>query len=72
MRNNLFNRKKILIFALTLILMGVFSSQAFALPNYVNGSSTGSTNVYVLPNSSSMVVGSIGVESVKVYCRFSS
>lgn len=53
------------------IFMSIFAFSAFsafALPAYKSGKSTGSTDVYCLPdNTSSMKIGSIGVESVKVY-----
>ena len=62
-------RKALLIVALTTVLLGISTLQAFALPPYVTANSNGSTSVYACPDSSSMVVGSIGVESVKVYWK---
>ena len=62
-----FVAKKLSIAFLTMIFMVLLVSTAFALPPYTNASSNGSTSVYVMPNSSSITVGSIGVESVKVY-----
>lgn len=59
--------KKLAVFVLTTIFMVALATTALALPTYTTASTNSSTNVYCLANSSSMVVGSIGVESVKVY-----
>lgn len=57
----------LVIIALSITFMVLIVSTASALPVYKTASSNGSSSVYVLPNSSSMVVGSIGLENVKVY-----
>lgn len=64
--------KRLISISLALsIFMSIFAASAFsafALPAYKSGKSTSSTDVYCLPdNTSSMKIGSIGVESVKVY-----
>lgn len=62
-----FIHRKLAIIVLTMLFIVLLTSTAFALPAYTTANSNSGTNVYCSPNSSSMVVGSIGVESVKVY-----
>lgn len=54
-------------FTMILLLALLAPSSAFALPAYTNATSNSSSTVYCLPNTSSMVIGSIGIETVKVY-----
>ena len=57
----------ILTFSIILSLFTVLSISVGALPSYKTGT-TSSSNVYCLPdNTSSMLIGSVGSESVKVY-----
>lgn len=60
--------KLVAVFLTVMLFLSLLApTAAFALSAYTNASSNSSSTVYCLPNTSSMVIGSIGIETVKVY-----